>query len=90
MCAYSRRTNYASVDPLQVGVTWPARIGDLLRASVRDRPQVPDAQVLDVRFDDFMADRWEVVEQVYELARRPLTDDARRRVRGVHGRATHG
>ena len=81
----------------QVGVTWAGRIVDLLRASVRDRPQVPDAQVLDVRFDDFMADRWEVVEQVYELAGRPLRDDTRRRVqacmdanpRGKHGRVAY-
>ena len=97
MCAYSRRTNYATVDPVLVGRTWAGRIGDLLRASVRDRPLVPDTQVLDVRFDDFMADQWRVVEQVYRLAGSQLTDEVHQRIqacmdanpRGKHGRVAY-
>jgi hypothetical protein len=97
MAAYSRRTNYLHIDPHRVGTTWAERIELMLLANLRDRPQVPDDQVMDVRFHEYMADQWSVITDVYELAGLELTDDARQRLqtaiddrpRGRHGRVEY-
>ena len=93
MAAYTRRTNYDEIDPIAMGPVWAARIETLLTAAVRDRHLVPDDQVLDVRFHEYMADQWSVVEAVYELAGQPLTDAARAQIQGAmddNPRGKHG
>jgi hypothetical protein len=97
MAAYSRRTNYLHVDPVAVGAMWSERIEAMLGAAMRDRDLVPDDQVMDVRFDEYMADQMGVLRRVYELAGVELTDDTERllgaaiddRPRGRHGRVAY-
>ncbi len=81
MLAYVARTHTERVDLLEVGRYWSARVEDLLRASVRDRPLVLDDQILDVRFHEFMADEVTMVKRVYEFAEQPMTEDAQRAVK---------
>jgi hypothetical protein len=78
MVAYGSRMQAAHIDPHAVGRHWSARVEDLLRASVRDRPLIPEDQVLDVRFHEFMADELGTVRRVYEFAGQPMTADAER------------
>ncbi len=81
MLAYVARTHTERVDLLEVGRYWSARVEDLLRASVRDRPFVPPEQVLDVRFHEFMADEVTMVKGIYEFSEQPMTEDALRAVK---------
>jgi Sulfotransferase family len=80
MLAYVARIQTERVDLLEVGRYWSARVEDLLQASVRDRPLVPDGQVLDVRFHEFVADDVTTIKRVYEFAEQPMTEDALREV----------
>ncbi|MBV9951602.1 MAG: sulfotransferase [Acidimicrobiia bacterium] len=97
MAAYSRRTNYLRIDPQRIGATWAERIEAMLLANLRDRPLVPDDQVMDVSFDEYMADQWAVLADVYDLAGMDLSDDVRGRLqaamdarpRGRHGRVEY-
>ena len=65
----------------------------MLRASVEDRPLIPDAQIHDVRFHDFMGHELERVEEIYDFAEQPLDRRAhealaeyqRANPRGRHG-----
>jgi hypothetical protein len=93
MVAYTARIHAATVDPVAVGRYWSARVEDLLRACTADRPLFPDAQSIDVRFDDLMADDVAMVERIYALADQPFTDDARRAMAAfgsTHPRGRHG
>ena len=54
---------------------WSERIEAMLLAAIRDRHLVPDDQVMDVRFDEYMADQMGVLRRVYDLAGVELTDD---------------
>ncbi len=80
MLAYVARMQTEHVDLIEVGRYWSARVEDLLRASVRDRSLVPDDQVLDVRFHEFMADDGNMVKRVYEFAEQPMTGEVQRAV----------
>jgi len=80
MLAYVARMQTEHVDLIEVGRYWSARVEDLLRASVRDRSLVPDDQVLDVRFHEFMADDGNMVKRVYEFAEQPMTEEVQRAV----------
>ena len=80
MLAYVARMQTEHVDLIEVGRYWSARVEDLLRASVRDRSLVPDDQVLDVRFHEFMADDGNIVKRVYEFAEQPMTEEVQRAV----------
>jgi hypothetical protein len=65
----------------------------MLRASISDRPGVPDHQVSDVRFHDFMADEVGTIERIYGRANQPFTEDTRRgieRYRADHQRGRMG
>ena len=94
MTAYALRVQAAAVDPMAVGQYWAARVEDMLGASVRDRHLIPDDQVFDVRFHEFMADDVAMVERIFAFAGQPMTDVARRAMRafmdanprGKHGR----
>ena len=90
MIAYTARIHAARVDPLAIGRYWSARTEDLFRACARDRHLLPDAQTIDVRFDEFMADDLAMVKRIYDLAGQPFTDDARRGIDRVHGPPTAG
>jgi len=97
MTAYGDRMRRSPVDPPRTGRYWVDRIETMLRACVGDRDDLSHDRVLDVRFDEFMADDLAVVEQVYATAGIELTDTARAEVmgyiednpRGKHGRLTY-
>jgi hypothetical protein len=78
MATYGLRMNSAHIDPVASGHYWAARVERMLRKSVDDRRLVPAAQILDVRFDEFMADELGTVERVYAFAGQPFDDTARR------------
>ena len=94
MVAYTQRMNTSVIDPWVIGHYWGNRIEDLLRASVEDRRLLPEDQVLDIRFHEYMADQISMVERVYEFVGQPMTDVAARAIRtfkdanpkGKHGR----
>jgi hypothetical protein len=93
MVAYSARMASEHPDPVAIGRQWGRRIEHLLDACVRDREVLPDAQSIDVRFDDFMADEEGVVAAIYDLAAQPYDDRARHAMdafRAAHPRGRHG
>ncbi len=94
MIAYSARLSRDPVDPHEIGAYWANRIEQMLRASVRDRGLLPEAQSLDIHFDAFMKDDIASVERIYASAGQPFDDRARAAMgafmaehpRGKHGR----
>jgi hypothetical protein len=49
----------------------------MLHACAEDHDVLPDAQTIDVHFDEFMADDMAMVGRVYELAGQPMDERAR-------------
>jgi hypothetical protein len=93
MVAYGSRMNASRVDPRQIGREWSARIEDLLRGSVEQRPLLPAAQVMDLRFHEFMKDDVASVRRVFEFAGQPWTPQAEesiRRYMDASPRGRHG
>jgi hypothetical protein len=97
MTAYGDRMRRSPVDPPRTGRYWVDRIETLLRSCVRDRDGLSGDRVLDVRFDEFMADDLATVASVYEVAgvemtgvsRRALTGYLAANPRGKHGRLAY-
>jgi hypothetical protein len=93
MTAYGLRMQNRRIDPRATGRYWSARLENLLQASIDGRRRIPDGQVLDVRFDRFMADEAGTVTRVLELAgldagpdvRHGIESWARENPRGKHG-----
>ena len=73
MITYGSRMQQRSADPYEVARYWSARTEDFLRASVEDRHLLPPDQVIDVHFNDFMADMKGTVKRVLEHAGHPWT-----------------
>jgi hypothetical protein len=93
MIAYGMRMNAARVDPREVGSVWSARVEDLLRGSVEQRPLLPPAQVMDLRFHEFMKDEVAGVQRVFAFAGQPWTEaaeEAIRRYMDASPRGRHG
>jgi hypothetical protein len=93
MIAYTARMHTDRPDPLAIGRYWSERCEDLFRACADDHHLLPPAQTIDVRFHEFMADDTAMVEQIYDLAGQPFTDDARRGITdflSTHRRGRHG
>jgi hypothetical protein len=76
---------------------WIDRYERLLRACVRDRDRVPDAQVIDVTFDSLVSAPMRTVEAIYDRAGLALTEDVREVMarfladnpRGKHGQIVY-
>ncbi len=93
MIAYTARMHTDHVDPLAVGRYWSERGEDLFRACADDRHLLPDAQTIDVRFDEFMADDVAMVQRIYDVAGQPFTPAARLGITtfmDTHQRGRHG
>lgn len=93
MLAYGQRMSRKQVDTTGLLDYWSDRIEHLLRACVRDRGMLPDAQSLDCPFDVFMADDFGMIEKIYAKAGVPMTEKARAELRGfiaAHPRGRHG
>lgn len=77
MIAYGMRLGCGAVDPKAVGRYWLERVAAMLQASVTDRTAVPEHQVADVFFDDFMADEIGTVQRIYGFAGQRFDEDTR-------------
>ena len=75
--AYGARMNYKSPRPEWYLEYWSDRVRRLLEASVRDRHLLPPERTIDVLFHEFMADDVAMVERIYEVAKLPMTPEAR-------------
>ena len=97
MTCYAARTAYKTTDPEWYLDYWTKRIEQLLSASVRDRHLLPEDRTMDVLFHEFMADDVAMVEKIYDIAKLPMTDQARAEIqahldghrRGAHGRVVY-
>ena len=93
MMTYTARLALDPVDPVRIGRYWAARVEDHLTACVRDRGLLPDAQSIDVRFDEFMADDVAMVERIYAVAGQPFDAEVHRAMdafMATHPRGRHG
>jgi hypothetical protein len=77
MITYSARMNVEHPDPHTCGRYWADRVETLLTTCARDRDLLPDRQAIDVRFHEFMADDFAMVERIYAVADQPMTPQAR-------------
>ncbi len=77
MLTYSARLSRDTVDVKGIGSYWADRLARMLHACAEDHDVLPDAQTIDVHFDEFMADDMKMVGRVYELAGQPMDDRAR-------------
>jgi hypothetical protein len=73
MITYGSRMQQRGADVEEVARYWSARTEDFLRASVENRNLLPASQVVDVHFDDFMADMKGTVRRVLASAGHPYT-----------------
>lgn len=97
MLAYGDRMRRRRVDPAGLAAYWIDRVERLLGACVRDRDRIPDAQCIDVPFDEFMADDVGMVARIYERAGLAMTREARAALeafvaenpRGKHGQVVY-
>jgi hypothetical protein len=93
MLTYGARTAYRTVRPEWYRDYWTERIGLLLDASLRDRHLLPADRIVDVFFDQYMADELGTLQRVYDVAGIELTDTARaeiERYRTAHPRGKEG
>ncbi len=93
MVSYSARLSIEHPDPTSIARYWSERIQDMFSACVRDREILPAERSMDLRFNDFMADEWGAVEQIYALAGQPLPAESRAAIQSYldgHGRGRHG
>ncbi|HEX4429567.1 MAG TPA: sulfotransferase [Frankiaceae bacterium] len=93
MVSYSARLSIEHPDPTAIGRYWSDRIQDMLSACVRDREVLAPERSMDLRFNDFMADDWAAVEQIYAIAGQPLPEVNRAAIQAYldgHGRGRHG
>jgi len=93
MLAYAERMTRDDIDTAGLARYWIERIESLLRACVRDRDRLPDAQSLDCPFHLFMADDMRMIETIHAKAGVEMTDTARQQLQryaAEHPRGKHG
>ncbi|MBU6268952.1 MAG: sulfotransferase [Sphingomonadales bacterium] len=93
MIAYGERMAYPNIDAAGLLAYWTDRVEKLLRACVRDRAIWPEAQSVDVPFEQFMADDMAVVRAVRAkagLAESAQADAEVARFIADHPRGKHG
>ncbi len=93
MLSYGDRIRRLQVNPRETAHYWLARIDMLLRACVRDRDSLPAHQVIDVRFDELMANETDIIEKIYAMADLPMTEAAKQAFRSyteANPRGKHG
>ena len=93
MLAYTARLTRDKVDLDAMGSYWADRLARMLRACAEGHDVLPDAQTIDVHFDEFMADDMAMVQRVYDLAGQPMDDRSRAAMASFireHPRGRHG
>lgn len=82
MLAYGARMNRNEVDTERLIKYWVDRVEHLLKACVKDRPNLPETQSIDCPFHIFMQDNMAMIEAIYAKAGIEMTDTARRELQG--------
>jgi hypothetical protein len=90
MAAYTARMNSARIEPHRIGRAWLDRIEMMLHAVVRDREVVPTDRVIDVHFEEYMANNIGMAEHVLAFAGESLTPQARRQMEAFHAANPRG
>ena len=78
MLSYTFRLSRDPVRPKEVGAYWSDRLLRMITACVHDHDKLPAERVVDVRFDDFMADPIALMARIYQSAGREMTTEAHR------------
>lgn len=81
MVAYGARMQERRPDHRAIAHYWAGRVEDLLRGGVDDRHLIPEAQVIDVHFHEFMADMVGTVKRVFDFAGHPFSERTEAAVR---------
>ncbi len=89
MTSYSSLTSLVrsmgsdDVDPVEIAEDWTARIKRVLERSIsiRDAGDHPKARFYEMHFQDFVADQFSVVEQIYDTLGLPMTGIAADRMK---------
>ena len=68
MVAYGSRIQEQDPNLQAIALCWVGRPEDLLRAGVRGRGLLPARQVMEVRFQDFVANMKRTLKPVFEFA----------------------
>ena len=97
LVAYSDRIRRKEWNLTELVEYWVGRIERLLRMCVRDRDTLPQGQVKDVVFHEYMANERGTVAEVCRMAKLPLSAEAERRMdqylkdnpRDKHGRVVY-
>jgi len=97
LMAYADRIRRTDMNLPDLVAYWADRIERLLHQCVRDRDTLPQDQVTDIMFHEYMADERGTVAKVCEMADLDLSAEAERRVgqylqdnpRGKHGRVVY-
>lgn len=97
LLAYWDRIRRTEMDLPGLAKLWIDRIEHMLRACVRDRDAMPEGQVVDVIFHDYMANQRAVIERIYAAADLEITPEADARItrylnanpRGKHGQVAY-
>ncbi|MGI4746872.1 MAG: sulfotransferase family protein [Janthinobacterium lividum] len=74
MALYAARVLRRRVDPAEPADYWIDRYQRLLRACVRDRDCLPEAQTLDIYFHEWIKNPDLILREIYRKAGLPLTD----------------
>jgi hypothetical protein len=93
MVAYSARLTRDRVDLETMGAYWSDRLERMLGRCAEQRSALPEAQTIDVHFDEFMRDDMAMVQRIYDLAGQPLDERARAAMNGfmtAHPRGKFG
>ena len=99
LCSMLRSMTSDTIDAAAVGADWSPRLAAGLEHAmeVRDTTQIPDAQVFDLVFRDFMHDEIAAVARIYDHFGMTFSAESERRMRaflaqnaqGQHGRHTY-
>lgn len=81
MLAYGDRLRRVEIDATGLAAYWVDRIKRLLRSAVRDTHLIPMDQRVDVEFNEFMADEFEMAIRILEVAGLPASDTAANQIR---------
>lgn len=93
LLAYWDRLRRTEADLPGLAEHWIWRIEQMLRAAVRDHDTLPQNQIVDVIFHEYMADQEGLIRRIYQTADLEYTPEAQERIRGyiaANKRGRHG
>lgn len=70
-----------AVDKRMAGAVMVANFGETVKRHLQWRAEYPAAKVLDLRFEEIVADEWNTLSRLYEFLGMPFTDMSRDNIR---------